>query len=400
MSDLLIGRQPIFDRHRNVVGYELLYRDSQVNRASFVDGHHATSTVLSRAFVEIGIDRLIGDKLAFVNLPDSMIRGDLELPALSQQVVLEVLEDVKITDDIIAALTELHERGFQLAMDDIVSIDDIQSVLHLVQIIKFDLVNVDRQQLPQQVASLRTLPIKILAEKVETEEEFQWCLSLGFDWFQGYFFCKPTIVSEKRIGSSALAIIQLLTKLSSADSSIDELEYLAKQDATLSYKILRIINSAAFGLKTNVTSLKQAINILGMRKLRSLLTFMLADHADDKPAELLHLAFLRGEMGERLLTLAGESAGGGFTVGLFSTLEALLGIPMPQILEQVPLAEEIKQALLTRSGRLGQLLCCIEAFEQGHWSDAKFLKLTPEQIRDCYWQAVEVARQLSAKDKE
>lgn len=394
MTDVLIGRQPIFDRQRQVIGYELLYRDSQVNRANIVDGHKATSTVLSRAFVEIGIDRLIGDKLAFVNLPDSMIRGDLELPSLSDQIVLEVLEDVEINDRIVGALEQLRERGFQLAVDDIVSVTDIERVLPLIQVVKFDLVAVDRSTLAQQLSQLKHLQIKTLAEKVETEQEFQLCLDLGFDWFQGYFFCKPTIVSEKRIATSTFAIIQLLTKLNSGDSSITELEHLARQDATLSYKILKVINSAAFGLKTNVTSLKQAINILGMRKLRSLLTFMLTDHADNKPPELLQLAFVRGEMGERMLNFAGETSGGGFTVGLFSTLEALLGISMVQILEQVPLSDEIKQALLNRQGHLGQLLNCIEAYERGDWQQVRFMALSTDQIQESYWQAVDAAKQL------
>lgn len=396
MKEVLIGRQPIFDRSRNVIGYELLYRDSQVNRADFVDDHHATSTVFARAFVEIGIDRLVGDKLAFFNMPYSMIRADLELPALSQQIVLEILENVEINDEIIAALTELRNRGFLLAMDDIVSVAEIEAVLPLLDIIKFDLISIDRQQLPSQLESIRSLPIKTVAEKVETEEEFEWCLSLGFDWFQGYFFCKPTIVSEKRIASSAFTIMRLLTKLNS-DASIVELEALAKQDAAVSYIILRVIKSAAFGLKTNVTSLKQAITILGMRKLRSLLTFMLAEHANNKPAELLRLALVRGEMGERMLDLAGEATDGGFTVGQFSTLEALFDIPMLQILEQVPLATEIKQALLERSGRLGQLLLCIEAYEQGNWPEVRFPGLTSEQIQSCYWQAVEVAQQQDAQ---
>lgn len=400
MSDVLIGRQPIFDRDREVVGYELLYRDSQVNRAQFVDGHKATSTVLSRAFVEIGIDRLIGDKLAFINLPKTMIRGDLELPAASQQIVLEVLEDVELTDEIVGTLEVLRQRGFQIAMDDIVHIQDIAVVLPLVQIIKYDLMAVNRETLPEQLKSIRHLPLTLLAEKVETNEDFLWCQSLGFHWFQGYFFCKPTIVSEKRIASSAFAIIQLLTKLNSAESSIDELEYLARQDVTLSYKILKVINSAAFGLKTHVTSLKQAINILGMRKLRSLLTFMLADHADDKPAELLQLAFLRGEMGERMLMMAGETSGSGFTVGLFSTLEALLGISMAEILAQVPLSEEIKSALTNRGGKLGQLLSCIEAYEQAHWADVSFMNLSSEQISSCYWQAVEAAQQVDLGQRE
>ena len=244
------------------------------------------------------------------------------------------------------------------------------------------------------------MSLKLLAEKVETEEEFQWCLDLGFDWFQGYFFCKPTIISEKRIATSTLTLIQVLAQLNSSEVSFDELDLLVRKDAALSYKILRVINSAYYGLEYHVTSVKQAIGILGIRKLRSLLTFMLADHDSDKPSELLQLAFLRGEMGERMLLMSGDIAGSGFTVGMFSTLEAIMGIPISEILVKVPLAEEIKTALVSREGRLGNLLCCIEAYEQGRWSDVVFMNLTAEQIGVCYWQAVEAAHQASLMNQE
>ncbi len=389
MKEILIGRQPIFDRQLEVVGYELLYRDSMINQAQIKDESLATQTVLSRAFMEIGIDRLVGDKLAFVNLPGGMIENDLELPVSQSQLVFEILENIELNPSAVQAIRNLRNKGFQLAMDDVVSADDIAEVLSIVQIVKIDLLAADRDGLPAQLQRLRKFPVQILAEKVETEEEFQWCLEQGFDWFQGYFFCKPTIVSERQAASSAIALVQMLAIINSSDSTVDELERLVAQDVVLSYKIMRIINSAVFGLKANMTSLKQAIAMLGRNQLRSLLTLMLADHANDKPAELLRVASLRSEMAERLLQEAKLNIQGGSTVGLFSTLDAVLGMSMQAIMDQVPLAPEIKNAIVERQGVLGELLNCILAFEQGQWSLVRFHDLAPFQIQKCYMEAVD-----------
>ncbi len=395
MPNVLIGRQPIFDRKLNVIGYELLYRDGEQNRAVITDGRLATSLVLSRAFMEIGVDNLVGDKLAFVNLPREFLVNEFDFPIAEKQLVLEVLEDIPMDEEVLGAIRNLQRRGFQIALDDVVSLDDFTEALPYVDILKFELMNVNRDQLVAQVERAKQFPIKLLAEKVETQEEFDWCKDLGFDYFQGYFLCKPVIVSERRLTTSAVAIVHILAEINMPDVQIESLESLVLRDVTLSYKILRLINSAAFGMKSEIRTLKQALSILGLRKLRSLLSIMLLDHTDNKPIELMAIAAVRGKMCEEILHMTGANdSPQGFTVGFFSVLDALLDMPLGSIVNEIPLANEIKEALAHRTGKLGALLKSVMEYEQGNWSEVGFCGLSPEKVLECYGSALAASKEM------
>ncbi|MEZ6096946.1 MAG: HDOD domain-containing protein [Pirellulaceae bacterium] len=396
MSEILIARQPIFDRDSTVIGYELLYRGNETDRAVFSDGNLATSRVLSRAFMDVGVDNLIGDKLAFVNLPKEFIVGDLDLPIQESQLVLEVLEDVELDDEVIQSLELRRNEGYQLAVDDVVAVADVERALPLVHIVKIDLMSVDREKLPGEIQELKKYPVKLLAEKVETQDELNWCRDLGFDYFQGYFLCKPTIVREKKLSSSAITIMQVLALISSPDSEIEEVEHLVVKDVTLSFKILRLINSAAFGLNNEIKSLKQALSILGSRKLRALLGFMMLDQSDNKPIELMVTATVRAKMCEEILLRSdAPDAASGFTVGFFSILDALLDVPLETLMEQLPLSLEIKDAIVHRKGRLGELLEHVIAYERGDWGNATFDNISNDAIQECYLSALRQAAETS-----
>ncbi|HMP78342.1 MAG TPA: EAL domain-containing protein [Pirellulaceae bacterium] len=391
MNEVLIGRQPIFTREKEVIGYELLYRSHAGPAAQITDGVAATNSVLARTFMDIGLQRLVGENLAFFNLPQELLRGDLEMPCEPSQIVLEVLEGVSIDGAVIEEIKTLREKGFRVALDDVINVDTIREVAPWIDIVKIDVLHVDRSTLPQMLDWLRQFPLTLIAEKVETADDFNYCFELGFDWFQGYFFSQPAIVREPKIASSALVILQILGMINSEGIGMDEFERMAVQDAALTFKVLRLINSAAFALNSEVTSIKQALSMLGLRKLRSLLTFMLHEHAQDRPLELSKLAVLRGEMAEKILEIAQVQIPGAFTVGMFSTMEALLGIPLPTALQQVPLSIEIKNALLYRQGVLGDVLSCVLAFERADWNEVRLMGLSNAQIQECFLQAAQAA---------
>ncbi len=389
IAEFFIGRQPIMDRNLSVIGYELLYRSGGDNRANFQHGNVATARVIANAFLEIGLDRLIGEKLAFINLPRSFILGDVNLPLKQNQLVLEILEDVELDAEVLAALTSLAARGYRLAMDDVVDADHVEPVLALVDIVKIDLMSVDRQKLPEQIARLRHHDVRLLAEKVENQEELTWCMELGFDLFQGYFLGKPVLIREKHLANSTTVVMQILAEISSTEAHLEKLERLMMQDMTLCFKVLRLINSAAFGLENEIKSLRQGLGILGFRKLRAMLGYLLLDQADNKPLELVVMALVRGKMAELLAQRVRlENPGEGFTVGFFSVLEALMDVPIAEILEQVPLSAEIKMALSGREGPLGEILNCVLAYENADWPATVLGDISPDELRQYYLTAI------------
>lgn len=395
MAEVFIGRQPIFDKNTEVIGYELLYRSANVNKAEFLDGNQATATVISNAFLEIGLDRLVGNKLAFINLTRDFVMGDLPLPLQKNQLVLEILEDIVLDDALVKSLKRLSESGYKLAMDDVIDPNAITSALKIADIIKVDLMSVKRDQLPFQVDVYKRNGLKILAEKVETQDEYRWCIDLGFDYFQGYFLCKPNIVKEKKLSGSKLNIMRLLALLQQSTAEFTEIENIIQQDVSLSYKLLRLINSAYYRRGSEIKSIKQALTLLGLKQIKSWTSLILVSESEDKPIELMVTAMIRGKMCElfaqKVKTMKSEV---NFTVGLFSVLDALLDMSFEDILAQVPLAIDIQEALTKHKGVLGEMLLCVLAYEQGDWDNVKFGNLDATDINKFYLSAVEWAEEV------
>jgi len=396
MTEVFIGRQPIFDRELKVVGYELLYRGGDVENALFSDPNHATSVVLSNTFLEMGLERLVDDKLAFINLTRAFLLGEYPLPMRHDRLVLEVLEDIVIDAELIQALEHLSAQGFKLALDDVVDPDAVANILHLAQIVKVDLMQTDFNTLPEHVTRYQTHQVELLAEKVETQAEFEQCKSLGFDYFQGYFLCRPSVLKEKKISGLKMVMLSLLSKLQSPEIEFAEIEDIIRQDVTLSYKLLRLINSAFYTTRSEIKSIRQALTLLGLSQIRAWVSLLLLSESDNKPQELIKTAMIRGKMCEHLAGVIRDARPDVyFTVGLFSVLEALMDLPLKDILAQISLAEDINLALLEQRGELGQALSCVLAYEQGQWEEVHFHGLQPESIIDCYLQALAWADQAT-----
>ena len=388
-NNIFVGRQPIFNRKQQVVAYELLYRAGLENSAGNIDGDRATSDVIINSVLDIGLESLVGKRTAFFNLTSKFIRGEHPLPLDSRQVVLEVLETISPDQAIIDGLKRLIDKRYIIALDDFVYSPESAPLLELAHIVKLEVMGLDRTTLSERVAQLRPYKVKLLAEKVETYEEFVLCKELGFDYFQGYFLCKPHVVEGKSLPANRLVILNLLCTLQNPDADIAELEQLIIQDVSLTYRLLRYINSAAIGLSKEIESVHRALVLIGTNTIKNWVSLLLLSRIDDKPKELMRTALVRARMCEQLAGEAGHREKDQyFTCGLFSVLDALMDRPMDELLAQLPLSATVKQALLQSEGDLGSTLEAVLAYEKGAWQTLADTPLSPQQYRYSYLEAV------------
>jgi EAL and modified HD-GYP domain-containing signal transduction protein len=397
MTDFYLGRQPIFDRALAVIGYELLYRPHDAARAGDFDGDQATSQVLLNSFVEIGLPKLVGERSAFINLTRNFLVNHDLLPPASDRIVLEVLETIEVDDELVAAIRSLRDKQYTIALDDFAYNDALRPLVELADIVKIDLRALDEATLREHVAILRDYPVKLLAEKVETPQELDRCRELGFDYFQGYFLCCPRNIKGKRLPANRVNTLRLVAKLQHPRSNIDELEEIIAQDVTLSYKLLRYLNSAAFFGRKEITSIRHAIVYLGNRAIKNWGTLIALADIDDKPVELITTSLVRGRMCELLAKATGKAdTASAFTVGMFSVLDAMMDAPLPELVAELPLSESISEALLHHQGEFGNLLQSAVAYDRGDWEHIVCPELQETDIAGIYVQAVEWAGDMMA----
>jgi EAL and modified HD-GYP domain-containing signal transduction protein len=392
MSEIFIGRQPIYDRNLAVYAYELLFRSAEANAAEITDGDMATSDVIVNTFLEIGLDNIVSDRPAFINLTRPFFVNEHTISLPKDRVVLELLEDIEADAEVIEGVKRLSEQGYRIALDDFIYHESLKPLVALADIVKIDLMRLDRDQVRNHVQQLREHPVRLLAEKVETHDDFLYCKELGFDYFQGYFFAQPKVIRGQRLPNNRLAILKLLSRLQDPGISSNELENLIAQDVAFSYRILRYVNSAAFSLTRKIESIHQAVVFIGIQSIRSWTTLLAMSQVDNKPAELVVTAMVRGKMAEVLARkLNIDNPESFFTVGLFSALDALMDNTMEEILTQLPLADHISNALLHRQGIHGEVLECVLTYERGQWEKMPTMKLAKHQIRECYLAALQWA---------
>lgn len=392
MSEYFIGRQPIFDNKMDVYAYELLFRDGNNNAANIADGERATSQVISNSLAEIGLENLVGQRLAFINLTHYFITNPDLIMFPPKQVVLEVLESVKVDRELLENVQLLKERGYTIALDDFIYHPELEPLVDLADMIKLDITQFDDDQLIDTVARLKAKGKPLLAEKVETVEEFEKLRPMGFDFYQGYFFARPKIVSGKKLPSNKLAMMKLAAKVHQPDIDLDELNDLVSLDISLSVKTLRYINSPASGLVRPVETIRQAITYLGIKKLKNWVTILSMAAMDDKPSELIKLALSRARMCELIAQKANlDNRDAFFTVGMFSVLDALLDSDMETVLDKLPLPSAVRDALIDHSGPQGQALQCAVNLETGNTANSGFFSIEFEQINDLYLQALHFA---------
>ena len=375
MSDaadqLFLGRQAILDREQRLFAYELLFRNGTRNAADVTDGVQATATVIANAFSELGVEAALGDCRGFINVDEAFLFSDMLELLPKESVVLEILETVPPTEAVVERCKALKAAGFTLALDDVIQLEPaFAELLALVEIVKVDIQPLSRVQLMQLAMKLKPMGKQLLAEKVDSREQMEQCLKLGFTLFQGYHFAKPTIIAGKKLDHSQLSLMKLMGLLL-GDADTAELEAALKPEPGLTVNLLRMTNSVGAGCSETITSLRHAITVLGRRQLQrwlQLLVFASGSQAGSTNP-LLMMAATRGRLME---LLAGELRSGdaafsdqAFMVGIMSLMPALVGQPIADIVAPLGLSAPVRDALCEQAGALGQLLQVAEASEGG-----------------------------------
>ncbi|WP_459936454.1 EAL and HDOD domain-containing protein [Desulfonatronum parangueonense] len=376
---IYVARQPVFDRDMNIWGYELLFRHSaQCSTARIDDADEATSRVIADGFGLVE-DLLAPTQKILINYPGRMLLQGAPRALPSEVAIVEILETVQPTPDILSICNQLKSEGYVLALDDFVGQCGFEALLQLADLVKVDVLNLNYGQIKDIVANLRRIQnCRLLAEKVEDLAMFDQCRELGFDLFQGYFFSRPELVSGKKLSANQISKLQLLKELSAPDLELMQIAKIVQHDVALSYRLLRYINSPGVGLPNEITSINQAVNLLGQRKVTAWLRVLIMAEMKTTPlsGELLFLSLQRAKLLEALRDAGAParlSSEGMFLLGLFSFLDVILGLPMTEILARLSLEPHLKAALLRQDADLQAWLDLAEACERGNWDEAETL---------------------------
>jgi EAL and modified HD-GYP domain-containing signal transduction protein len=367
-SHVYLGRQPILDRHRRTWGYELLYRDQlHATTAFFTNPSDATRTVVERTLLEWGIDHVASGRRALINVGAEFLLSGLYRVLPPSNVILELLEDIEFDEAIIDVVVDAHRHGYRFAFDDLAHIARLSppQVTACVELVKVELPAIPVDELPEFVAQLRAgAPhAMLLAEKVESSEEFERCRELGFDLFQGFFFARPEMLSRRARPVNTAAAIALLVEVQRPEVSLDRLEELVTGDPTLAFRLLTLVNSSLSGLTSRIESVHQGIVLLGTDRVRQMASLITIASNSSTNEELLVLAATRARMA-RLLVGTPDLGGGAFTVGLLSVIDSLFQMPMEELLQELPLSPMVAEALRDGTGPLGETLTAIKAYER------------------------------------
>ena len=405
-DDFFLARQPILGRDQQLLAFELLFRAAGEDEdAKLTDGAAATAAVISHAS-QLGMEQVVGEQLAFVNVDAVVLMSDFVRFLQPHKVILEILETVKPTPALLARVAELKNLGFKFAVDDVIEHSrELDQLISLIDIIKVDIKGVAPDALGELVASLKKTGKRLLAEKVETIEEFKLCMELGFEYFQGYYFARPVILSGRKIAPTEVVLLRLL-ELVNSNADNQTIETAVKRDALVSLNLLRLVNSRAVP-GPRIESLSQALAVLGRRQLGRWLQILLYTAAGaqvslDSP--LLQLATTRGKLLE-LMTLRvrpGDTASAdrAFTVGIMSLAEALFSVRMAEILVHVEIAHDVRDALIDRHGDFGTMLRIAELLEaavggQKLSAELKKIGLTVPEVREIELAAFDWVRELT-----
>lgn len=392
--DVLIARQPIFDAFSKVVAYELLYRPTTEDAADSapVTGSAATARVILAAVSDFGLKRLVGDADVHINLPAELIRNPIDIPLPPARVVLEVLEDVQADEAVMAGLHCYKARGFRIALDDFAAVpgQGDPRLLSVADVVKVDVLLQPADTLGALVADIHARDIGLIAEKVESAEQFDRCRQLGFAGFQGFFLQRPETFKGQRTEGFKPATLQVLAALQISDYSAEEIEKLVSRDVALVTRLLRSLNSAYYGFPSPVSSVRHGINLIGRDNLLKLCAILTLAAFRDRPSWLVGNTLMRARMCELLRTSDdAQESGVFFMAGMLSHLDALLGVPMDEAVASLGLVPAVNEALLERKGAIGRALSAVEAYERGRWDAvlaAGFRDLA--RVRAAYLEAV------------
>jgi len=397
------ARQPILDANKNLYAYELLFRDSIDNVFPEIDGDEATSKMIEASKFNMGISDFTGSKPAFINFTlETLIQGYPEM-LTNEEVVIEVLETIKPGKELLNLCKDLFHKGYTIALDDYEHQSVWAHFYPFIKIIKIDIRQTSFEEIKVIIEAVKEHPhIELLAEKVETHQEYNQALQLGFKYFQGFFFAKPEMVKTKNLSPSQLAMAELLYETSKPELDLTSITHVFERDVSLSYKLLRYANSAMFRRRSEISTIKQALVTLGSSELKRFLGLMFAVTANpDKPTELIKVAMARAKFCELVAkdmkSQVDDSIA--FLTGLLSMIDAILDEELEGVLDKLPLSDEIKEPLLTRKGIMAAVIKLVELIEHAQWDKTNFvmekLHLDKEQAVKHYNQALAWADEQS-----
>lgn len=389
MTDFLIGRQQILDSHLNTFAYEILFRGKDFDLSRKDGAANATNQVIADTILEIGLNELVGSHKAFINFTTQNILDKTPLLLPKDRIVIEVLESVAIDADIINNLKELSQLGYTIALDDFVLAPEWLPLLEFADIIKLDVMACSLAETHELIKKLKPYNLKLLAEKVETHQEFETLRAWGCELFQGFFFSKPNIVEGKRLGVSQTAAIQLLAVVNKADVSFTEIGKIVCQDVGISFKLLHYLNSAFFALPQKIESIQHAIACLGLIEIKRWINILTLSSMSDKPPSVLQNLLIRAKMCELLAQEIKEDKEHYFLIGMLSGIDGLLDMPLTKAMEQLPLAEEINEAILNYRGNPGEALKFCIAYERWEPGLTTFKDIAPERIANIYLESID-----------
>jgi len=393
MEEAFIGRQAILDQKKNVYAYEILFRSGLKNAFDpSLDGNVATQSVMVNTMLDFGMKKLVSDKKAFINFTEKNLlnRAPQLLPADS--IVVEILETVQPTPAILEAVQELKDEGYKIALDDFVLLPGYEPLIDMADIIKVDFRITEDPEERKRLREILPGHVRLLAEKIETEEEFHQALEYGYVLFQGYFFCKPVVLHKKKLTSNALSQIRLLKEVNREDFDFSAIINVISSDTNLVHKLLTYINSVGIGLTYHISNLRQAAVLLGSGGMRRWVTLIsLQTFSEDKPPELFTISLLRAKFCELIaheIKRPDLTPDTGFLLGMFSLLDVLLSQPMEEVLKEVGLSSELNAALLGEDNILRHVLDLVIAYEQGDWDKViaccRRENIPVEHLQPCY----------------
>jgi c-di-GMP-related signal transduction protein len=368
--ECFIARQPVFNAFRTVFGYELLFRNGLDNFYSFADGDKATLDILATTLFHTPLLEMVSGKVGLVNFTRNLLLSDVIFLFDRDHIIIEVLETVHPDEEVVATCRRLHNSGYRIAMDDFVAADLNHPLINLADIVKVDFTQTLGKERALIAEKLLPRKITLLAEKVESEEDFQEGCKLGYKYFQGYFFSRPVVRTLQRVPPNRMLCLRMLQIIATEEFDFQELNRIVAGDLSLTYRVLRLVNSALFGFRPEITSTSHALMLLGRDHLRRFISVIAASTlSDGKTPELVLTCMIRAKLGEQIACHVGRKgqATEFFLVGLFSIIDALLDRPMEEIMTELPLSQDIRSALLGSKNMLRLALDAITAYESGNW---------------------------------
>ena len=390
MEKLLVARRSIYDKKVNVVGYDLLFQEPSGGGAEDLIPDSLTVGYIADVFADEDMRKVVGDGLVFVYFSENMLESELPESIPKEQLVI-TLDSRYITIDTLvqASVKQFHADGYRICASGFDIDEEWDAIAEYVHIVRVNVASLDEAAIAEKIQRFADTGIKLLADDIKTHEVFDICKALQFHYFEGYFLSLPNLVSSQKVNTNRITTMRLLVSLDDPEISIDKVEELLSQDSRLSYRLLRVVNSAAYGLRRVVTSLREAIIFIGLHQIRSWANIIVVTSQDEKPTDLMITTMIRAKMCELMAEYIGaEDTRAFFTVGLFSTLDALLDKDMASLLEELTLSDELNEALLEYGGDLGAMLCNVIAYQHGNWQELLDSGIEMETWRTVYLESV------------